>query len=166
MITTIMNRMPDSKPVGSDGLWQLQNGHNTGGAATMEFRDYGSLIVTGQADTTNAFVSTTVHLPAGEYVFVVNCYASDDRQMYDNRLVTAWVNGVNVFYLHRNNYGNTALYTVNFTLETECDLELRFQSPCQEGGQGYRDLVLCTPDEWEALQELGLHYFDYSTLAS
>ncbi|KFI65768.1 hypothetical protein [Bifidobacterium cuniculi] len=56
------------------------------------------------------------------------------------------------------------LLTVEFTVPSACTLSWCVRSRTAGATIGVRDLIVCTKDDWNQLQLMGLDYFDYSTL--
>lgn len=155
------NLFTDPLPAGASG-WTLDNTNNQGAKAELSFSN-GQMLIQGHATDGNAYVHRPVlDLPPNDYVFAFTARSASSPIFYGDRLST-------VLNTSWQGFGKIPSASLNsrcvfrFTNPTEQRIIFTFQAPKNDARVAYERILLCTAEDYEQLEQLGLNYFDGNT---
>lgn len=158
----IRNLFTDPLPAGSTG-WTMDNGNNQGTKPEVSFGN-GQMLIQGHATDGNSYaIRHVLNVPPNDYVFAFRARSASSPSFFDNRLST-------VMNTNWHSFGKISASMLNawavfrFTNPTEQRIIFSFQAPNNEARISYERILLCTAEDYDYVEQLGLTWFDGTTL--
>ena len=156
------NLFTDPVPAGSKG-WIMDNGNNQGITPELSFSN-GQMLIQGHATEGNSYALRHIlNLPPNDYVFAFTSRSGSSPTFFANRLST-------VMDTNWHGFGTIPASTLNrravfrFTNPVEQRIIFSFQAPNNEASVAYEQLLLCTAEDYDYMEQLGLTWFDGTIL--
>lgn len=150
----IRNLFTDPVPTGS-GTWTV----NQLGTADVSFTN-GQLLVQGYETTGNTFVYRSVQgMSAGDYVLSFISKSGSSPTFFENRVCAVTNGNWKIFGTVPDSALNNGRALLRFTNPQQQNLRVLFQSPNMAASVTYKQILLCTADDYEHLLGLGVDWF-------